>query len=84
MPDEVLVENLPMYVNLGEINDWNSQIGWAKVVRDSETGYNKIEITLDEDSSKQLGNMVEAFKLRAVGFAGIKRLVHEREPHSGQ
>lgn len=79
MPDEVLVDNLPMYVNLGDIGNWSSQIGWAKVTRDSETGQNKIEITLDEETSAKLGNMVDVFDLKAVGFAGIKRLVHERE-----
>jgi hypothetical protein len=77
--DEVLVENLPMYINLGDIGDWDSQIGRAKVTRDSETGQNKIEITLDEESSNKLGNMVDAFKLRAIGFAGIKRPVTETE-----
>lgn len=76
--DETLVENLPMYVNLGMIDSWNSQIGTAKILRTPE-GQNKIEIILDETSSKQLGNMVEAFELRAIGFAGIKRLRHERE-----
>lgn len=79
MADEVLVENLPMYVNLGDIGSWKSVIGFAKVIRDSETGQNKIEITLDEDSSTKLGNMVDVFDLKAVGFAGIKRLVHERD-----
>lgn len=73
MADEVLVENLRVHVNLGDIHTWDSQIGWAKVVRDSETGRNKIEITLDEESSQRLGNMVDVFDLKAVGFAGIKK-----------
>lgn len=78
MADEVLVENLPMYVNLGDIGTTESVIGYAKVLRDSETGQNKIEITLDEDSSGKLGNMVDVFDLKAIGFAGTKRLIHER------
>jgi hypothetical protein len=72
MAEEILVERLPMYVNLGDIGSWGSQIGWARIVRDPDTGRNKIEIDLDEESSKQLGDMTEAFKLKAVGFAGIK------------
>lgn len=66
-----------MHVNLGD-SDWRSHIGWAKITRDSE-GRNKIEITLDEETSAKLGNMIDVFDLKAVGFAGIKRLVHERE-----
>lgn len=79
MAQEVLVENLPMHLNLGDFGRWESHIGWARVVQDTDTGQNTIEITLDEESSKRLGNMVEVFDLKAVGFAGIKRLVHERE-----
>lgn len=77
--DEVLVENLPMYVNLGDVGNWASQIGRAKVTRNPETGMSRIEITLDEETSAKLGNMVDVFELKAIGFAGIKRLVHERE-----
>lgn len=72
MTDMVLVDNLPMLVNLGDIRDWQSYIGTAKVTRDAE-GRNKIEITLNEEASAKLGNMVEAFDLKAIGFAGIKR-----------
>lgn len=74
MADEVLVDHLAMYLNLGDMGSpYESQIGWAKVTRDSETGQNKIEITLDEESSAKLDNMVEAFSLKAIGFAGIKK-----------
>lgn len=77
--EEVLVDNLPMYVNLGDIGNWSSQIGHARVTRDPETGRNKIEITLDEETSAKLGNMVDVFDLKAIGFAGIKRTPNERE-----
>jgi hypothetical protein len=70
--DEVLVGNLPMYINLGDAPDWRTHIGWATVVRDGETGRNKIEIVLDEESSQKLGNMVEVFQLKAIGFAGYR------------
>lgn len=73
MAQEVLVDKLPMLTNLGFIGDWHTHIGWAKVIHDTETGQNTIEITLDEDASKTLGNMVEAFDLKAIGFAGIKK-----------
>jgi hypothetical protein len=72
MAKEILVENLPMHLNLGDISNWHSHIGWAKVVHDTETGRSTIEISLDEESSKELGNMVEVFDLKAIGFAGIK------------
>lgn len=78
---EFIVENLPMYVNLAEVgvlHGFQSHIGWAKVIRTAE-GQNKIEILLDKQTSELLGNMVEVFDLKAVGFAGIKRLRHERE-----
>lgn len=73
--NEALVKGLPMYINLAEVGslrDWSSHIGWADVSRDSETGKNKIEITLDETASELLDNMVDTFKLKAIGFAGIK------------
>lgn len=73
--DEALVENLPMWLNLGDERDFSSHCGWARVTRDTETGKNKIEITLDEESSVKLGDMVDVFQLRAIGFAGIKRPV---------
>lgn len=78
--DELLVEHLPMYVNLAEAgmaHGFQSHIGWAKILRTAE-GQNKIEITLDAQTSELLGNMVEVFDVKAVGFAGIKRLRHER------
>jgi hypothetical protein len=73
MAKETLVENLPMHVNLGGIGDWRSHIGWATVTHDTETGKSTIEISLNEESSKELGNMVEAFDLKAIWFAGIQR-----------
>lgn len=72
MTQEVLVEKLPMYINLVDIDHWNSVIGWAKVVHDTETSQSTIEISLDDRSSALLGNMVEVFDLKAIGFAGIK------------
>lgn len=68
-----LVEKLPMYVNLGDIGSWQSVIGWAQVTHDTETRLSTIKISLDEESSKVLGSMVEAFDLKAIGFAGIKK-----------
>lgn len=82
MADEIKVHNIPMYLNLsefGSIRDWSSVAGWADVSTDTETGAYKIEIRLDEESSKRLGDMVEVFDLRAIGFAGIKRRPVEQE-----
>jgi hypothetical protein len=70
---EILVENLPMHLNLGDFGMWESHIGWARVVHDTETGQNTIEISLDKESSAKLGNMVDVFDLKAIGFAGIKK-----------
>lgn len=77
--DVVLVENLPMYLNLGDFGNAMSAIGWAKVTLDHATRQRKIEITLDEEASIKLGNLIDVFDLKAIGFAGIKRLIHERE-----
>lgn len=78
MAEEVLA-TIPMFVNLGGIHTWESLIGQGKVTRDSETGQNKIEITLDKETSAKLGNMVDVFELKAIGFAGIKRRPVEKE-----
>lgn len=70
---EVLAKNLPMHINLGDFSDGRSHIGWAKVIYDTETAKSRIEINLDERSSAVLGDMVKAFDLKAVGFAGYKK-----------
>lgn len=77
--DVVLVDNLPMHLNLGDFGNWHSVIGWAKITREHATRQTKIEITLDEETSNKLDNMVDVFELKAIGFAGIKRPVPERE-----
>lgn len=80
MAEEVLVENLPMHLNLGDFHRLESHIGWAKVTHDTETGCSTIEISLNEESSKTLGDMVEVVDLKAIGFAGIyRRPNHETE-----
>lgn len=73
MTVEVLVDNLPMCLNLGDLGSLETLIGYAKVTRNSETGLSQIEISLDKETSDKLGNMVDVFELKAIGFAGIKK-----------
>lgn len=73
MSKRVVVENIPMCINLGLSHDWRSHIGRATVFQDEETGRTKIEIDLDEEASEKLDNMIDIFDLKAIGFAGMKR-----------
>lgn len=71
--DELVIENLPMLLNLG---DWGAQeavIGHAKAFRDPKLGTTRIEITLSRENSQILDHLQEIAELKAIGFAGIMR-----------
>lgn len=74
MAERQLIENLPMYLNLG---DWpaaaHAVIGHASAFRDTETGVSRIEITLTPENSDILEHLQSIAELKAVGFAGIMR-----------
>lgn len=69
---EMIFENLPVQLNLGPMSTLDT-MGWAKGYREVETGKTVLEITLNEDAAHALGDLVEVFELKAIGFAGIKR-----------
>lgn len=65
-----IFESLPVELNLGQPEQI---VGWAHAFRDPESGKTAITIMLDETTSQRLGNLVDVFELKAIGFAGIKR-----------
>lgn len=74
MAERQLIENLPMYLNLG---DWpaaaHAVIGYASAFRDEETGTSRIEIALTPENSDILEHLQSIAELKAIGFAGIMR-----------
>src|SRR3954447_8135117 len=72
--DETLIEGpMPMVVNLGEFfSDPLGGIGYATVYQMND-GRKRISIVLDKATSEGLGDLTEVFKLRGIGFAGVKR-----------
>jgi hypothetical protein len=70
---EPVVENLPMHINLGDTRSFDSFIGWGTVYRNLEVGGYHIELDLTPEASEKLGDMIELFDLKAIGFAGIKK-----------
>lgn len=71
---ETLVEGpMPMVVNLGEFfSDPAGTIGYATVY-EMHDGRKRISILLSAEASEGLGNMMDIFDLRGIGFAGIKK-----------
>lgn len=67
-----LFENLPMHLNLGDYLT-GSHAGWATAFKNEETGETRIEIRLNRSATELLGDLVEVFELKAIGFAGYKR-----------
>lgn len=70
---DMVVENLPMYLNLGSFGTLDTVIGHASASRDPQTGTSRIEITLGPSQTQLLDHLVEIADLKAVGFAGIMR-----------
>lgn len=72
--ETLIIENLPMYLNLGDvITPQKSVIGRASAYRNTETGATRLEIDIDPEASKLLDNLREICDLKAIGFAGIIR-----------
>lgn len=70
---EAIVENLPMYLNLGDMQNINTVIGRASAFRDPQTGAGQIVIDIAPSEVVLLDHLVEIADLKAVGFAGIMR-----------
>lgn len=73
MSETIVVQNLPVLLNLGEGNGIKNRIGISDIWTDDDTGKTRIEIRLDQETSKALGDLVEVFELKGIGFAGVKR-----------
>lgn len=72
--DEKRVEGpLPVHLNLAGYPNPREVIGWANIYRKVD-GTMRIDISLDEEASSKLTNLAEVFELKALGFAGIKRM----------
>lgn len=70
---ERLFENLPVQINLSDQPRVPASfIGFAHAHR-TDDGETHIHITLHTEASEKLGNLVDAFKLSALGFAGVRR-----------
>lgn len=76
---EKLFEGLPITVNvgfpsaLGGPGQDTTIIGWSVAYRAKDTGRTTIVMSLDPEASQMLGDLVQVFDLKALGFAGIKR-----------
>lgn len=74
MPNEKkIIENLPMYLNLGDLGRMDTIIGHAQAFRNLDTGTSRIEITLRPEQTQLLDHLVEIADLKAIGFAGIMK-----------
>jgi hypothetical protein len=70
---EMILENLPMYLNLGDMHSLNTVIGHASASRDPQTGAGQIVINLAPTETILLEHLVEIADIKAVGFAGIMK-----------
>lgn len=70
---EVVLENLPMYLNLGDMHSLNTVIGRASASKDPQTGASQIVINLAPTEALLLDHLVEIADIKAVGFAGIMK-----------
>lgn len=71
--EKILEGPIPMLLNLGDdFVAGNNGVGWATVY-ENPSGGKRIVITMDEHTSNRLGELIEVFELKAVGFAGVKR-----------
>lgn len=70
---EMILENLPMYLNLGDLGRMDTVIGWASASRDPQTGAGEIVIRIAPSEVILLDHLVEIADIKAVGFAGIVR-----------
>lgn len=68
----VVAKDLPVHVNLSLFNDPSNVMGHADIAIGND-GKARIEIVLDEDSTKRLGDLVELFELYGIGFVAIKK-----------
>ena len=63
--------NLPVTMHLGDPKV-NTIIGWSNAWQNAD-GTATIVMSLNEEDAQKLGDLSEAFKLWAIGFAGVAR-----------
>lgn len=73
MTEVMVVENIPMLLNLGDWGTTESVIGWATVYRDPEAETARLDVRMSEEGSKLLEHLEEIAEIKAIGFAGIMR-----------
>jgi len=72
MADEVLIEGLPMQVNLSLPGRPDNTIGRAKILK-NEDGTMTIEIVIHQPGSERLQTFIKEVNLMEIGFAGVMR-----------
>lgn len=70
---ETVIDNLPMYLNLGDFHTLRSVIGRASASRDPKTGAGQIVIHIAPSEADLLTHLVDIADLKAVGFAGFMK-----------
>jgi len=70
---EMLIENLPMFLNLGDFHTAHSVIGRASASIDPQTNAGQIVINIGPSETDLLKHLVDIADLKAVGFAGIMK-----------
>lgn len=75
----VVAKELPVHVNLSLFNDPSNVMGHADIAI-GDDGKAHIDIVLDEDSTKRLGDLVELFELYGIGFVAIKKSPAPKDP----
>jgi len=68
----IIAKDLPVQVNLSLFNDPSNTMGHADIAISSD-GKAHIEIVLDEESTKRLGDISDLFDLYGIGFVAIKK-----------
>ncbi len=71
-----MIERIPVELNLGQ---HEQVVGVASASKDLETEEVTIVISLDPAAGLKLENLLDIFKIKAIGFAGVKR-----EPEDGR
>lgn len=68
----IVAQHLPVQLNLSMQRDPLNCIGFADIAIGSD-GRAHIEIILDEEATKRLGDLTELFELYGLGFAALRK-----------
>jgi hypothetical protein len=72
MEDKVtIIEHIPVELNLGQPEH---VVGFASATKNLDSGKITLEIVLNPILSMTLEELAKIFELKALGFAGIRRL----------